>query len=368
MRSPLAALLITGLLSFTAASDRAVGAPIFPEDGSIRAGTWWVTRDAENSLIPFSELEGLLRRYEIRLGVSNFDYSYLQDVLLFDVDGKALIQPDMRRADPSALRDLTLGIYNGEENRLTRYDEESAARDRRTFRHLRGTLVEGGALITGKKPDGKTYAITPIETLKRTQTFLGLSEPEARQAIADDFEISVENLITLSPTAGHLDLSIQALPGGVVLVHDPRLTAHSLRAARADPAASPQEKALLDEMIAEAEVAPDTFYQTLFDRNAESIRAAGLKVIRSAGRFSIPQTWLNTRRSFERVNFFNGTVLRGANDELLVLTNRAAGLPSLERIWAQALSQWIGLSPENVHFIGSYSIGAGLDCAGATSP
>lgn len=362
------------LLGLLVATPTSVGraATIFPEDGSLRAGRWWVSPDSASSLVPFDKLELLLARYGIRLGISKFTYTYLQDVLLFDRAGHALLQSDMAHGDSSSLssdlRDLTLGIYNGEERRLTRYTKRDATLDGQPSRPLRGTLVEGGALITGRKTDGSTYAITPVETLKRTQSFLGLSEAQARQAIADDFEISVQNLITLSPTAGHLDLSIQAFPGGVVLVHDPRALGPFLREALRDPLALPAERMKLEEMLAEAEAERHSHYQTLFDTNAESLRAAGLKVIRVAGRFSTSQPWLNTRRSFERVNFLNGTVLRGANDELLVLTNRAENLPSLERLWAKKLAEWTGLAEDNVHYLGSYALGAGLDCIGATSP
>ncbi len=361
-------LVLTGASVVPATVFGSDAVPIFPEDGSLRSGTWWISADGADSLPGREKLDAALAKHGVRLRVSHFDYTYLQDVLLFDTDGRVMVQVDMSRSGADVLSDLTRGVYESGEGSMAHYSEQDAQAAGLVRRRLRGSLVEGGALITGRLPNGQTYAITPVSSVERTAKYLRLSHSEAREAFAADLGILPENVVELSPTSGHLDLSIQAFSGGVVLVQDPSLTVDFLVEALQDLRSTPAERALIEEMIAKARSDHDSHLQRLFDQNAESLRAKGLRVIRVAGRFSVPQDWRGGRRSFERVNFLNGTVGRGNTDEIFVLTNRAKDLPSLDRLWARKLSEWVSIDETNVYFVGDYSLGGGLDCIGVLSP
>ncbi len=328
---------------------------LFPEDGTLRTKTWWISSDARIELSSFESLAALLAPHGIRVRRSTFPYTYLQDVLLFDESGVVLVQPNMESLGPSGMGDLTIGVYN-DDLRQTRFSAEDAERDGLSSRTLRGTLVEGGALISGRRANGTPYVLTDTGAIDRASNFLHLSREEARVVVARDLGVSESDLVELTPWSGHLDLSLQAFPNGVILMHDPSKRASELEVALSDPRISEKEKNTLEELLKVVRADPELFSQNILDKNADLLRSKSLSVVRLAGRFS------------PSIDFFNGTVLRGEDDSLLVVTNRAAGLSSLERIWAERVSAVTPVERERIYFLGRYAYGAGLDCVGVIAP
>lgn len=370
--------------------------PIFPEDGSLPMKAWYANACAQHPTRAFdlAELRKTLEAEGVALKDIKHCYDWIQDLSLFSANGKLILQADMP-AEWEVLGDLTRGIFNDDcvptLQRLTPREAEALGLP---YRVMEWTLLEGGDLISGRFSDGETYAILNARTLARTRAFhkhragRDLSEEKAKELVAADLGIKPENLFAVQ-LSGLLDLAISPLPGGKILVSDPKKAPDALRGLiAADPPKAQRERlsAMLDLYLngyqrryaktAPADLAGKPMGPPLFPNDETETRQLDAMAEALKGRFSVARAAGEFKEAppgndgsgwgflGERINFFNGVTAAGAKGEVFVATNRAEGLPALEGHWRKLLSEH-GVKAERVHFVGKYSAGAGLDGAGA---
>ena len=374
---------------------------VFPEDGSLPMRTWYhgslfgTGRPSDQAVAAALAAEG------VRMQSLGFDYAYAQDIALFSRGGSLLLNADMP-ADGDILSGLTRGVGNiddGEMN-VTRLEAGHAARLGLPQRSMKWTFLEGGEMVSGRYADGRPYAILSQNIIRRAQGFYKLQtgkvldEKSALILVGADLGISPEDLFPV--TAGkHLDLVLQALPGGVILLSDPGQTVPTIERILAGNI--PEDERL--RLLAMRELYING-YQNRYSKSApEDIRgkplgpvqmpdnddslrllsaisrslASRLRVVRVAGVFKEALPYANNPPDAsglyiaDEIDFFNGFVGRGPGGNLFVITNQARGLSALQSYWRDALAAR-GVAPERVHFVGDYSHGAGIDCEGAGSP
>jgi hypothetical protein len=66
----------------------------------------------------------------------------------------------------------------------------------------------------------------------------------------------------------------------------------------------------------------------------------------------------------KNINFFNGFAGKNPDNKTFIMTNKAPDLKSLEDYWTSLLVKY-GINENNIHFVGDYIPGAGIDCSGA---
>jgi hypothetical protein len=362
------------------ASDSRV--PLMPEDGSGGVRAWYFSEENHHfkSAGGKAEIEAISRRHGFRLVSLGRSYEWTQDVALFDESGSFLAPA----AYPVSTPGLSLPWFDG----LTRgvYDDENPEGPYRLqpsqFEHSRSLTVafpEGGALISGRLSDGRPYVLSGGGLVARARSFLSrmksreVSHHEAHREVAKDLGVLPENLLEL-PTRRHLDLFLVALPGGRVLLDDPRLVVTTLDEVL--PGAAGEERARIEALRrlyadgftpswdrgSPARRPFDSGDLASLDRIAE-ILSTRLEVIRVAGRFSELDSQRNGAK--ETVNFFNA--FQGTDDSGThwMVTNQAVGLPSLERHWRELIRLQSRARSVEVYFPGRYFPGAGIDCSGA---
>jgi len=355
---------------------QAPASPFFPEDGSAPMKAWY-TRG-----VPPAPVQAALAAEGVEPRDIRFDYEWAQDIAFFRQDGSLVLLAD---APPKLLENLslTMGVLNNEDGfpALTALSEQDAQALGVPFRRLQHTFLEGGALITGYFPGGEPYAIvtqSPVEgaaLIYEYRTGRAIDEAAAKALVAADLGVAVKDLFVV-PSDGHLDLVITPLRGGTLLVTDPSRELAVMQALL--PKAPAGEQKRLKAMIkfykegwkrypdSKPEF-PHTAYEQRVADAAAAILQARFKVVRAAGSFKELKKYANAESLYpaERINFFNGFTGSTASGELFQVTNSGDGLTSLENYWAQLLK---GLGAARVHFPGSYSLGAGMDCTGVPSP
>lgn len=355
--------------------------PPFPEDGGRVMRAWYYSASAGPAP---AALRAALGAEEVELRDIGYPYGWVQDIALFDSTGGLILQAELPPAILASLG-LTAGVFNTDDGHaaLTSLPAELAGALRLPYRRMEWTFVEGGGLITGILPSGEPYAITtgsPVEgarLLFEHRAGRAISVQEAAKLVAADLRVRPENLFVVDYT-GHLDLIITPLPGGLILLSDPRLTAVALESmlAAAPPAA---ERARLENIHrlytegwrpAQSCAPPEYPYSDREVKTLDAVEralAGRLKVVRAAGIFREPELYQGSATAgylADRINFFNGFTGAGPSGEVFQITNIGRGLGSLERYWRGLLARH-GVA--RVDFAGSYFSGAGMDCLGAPS-
>jgi len=288
----------------------------------------------------------------------NYPYDYIQDLALFANDGTLHLNAQLP-IDEDILVDLTFGIGGTGDwgMHLKRLDPQHAKQMNLPFVQMKLAFVEGGGLITGQLKNGTPYAIITYAPYERAKLTI---ESEGREAnkeniltiLAQDFAVKKDNLL-LVPFSGHIDLIMQALPGGKILLHDPLQVLTILKTLQ------PNEKII--EMM--DFYRPNEWEIKNLNKIAE-ILSKKLVVSRVAGIFKQPsgQHFYQT----DRINFFNGFLGKNPAGNTFVFTNKGNGISQLEKYWRNLLVSK-GIKRNNIHFHGNYNSGAGLDCLGAPS-
>jgi hypothetical protein len=388
MKTPTAFLTLSLLLSTGA---QAVA--LFPEDGSLASRKWWISAQNLPNQVDLPILQTALQSEGLEQRELESGYEWSQDISLFDEEGRFLVQAPYP-VDGDVLVGLTAGVFSQTDDfpslrRLTSYQVRNLGLE---LREMKYTLVEGGEMISGRKANGQPYALITDDVVERAQIFASsvLKRPvpkqEAHELVAADLGLKAENLHVV-PFWGHLDLVIQAFPGGRLLVEDPSLAVAALEGAsqRSDGAERAQLLALkelhqkghvryysdtaTDPAIRGKPMGParplvDDHEVKALNRAAEALERAGFSVRRVAGRF-----WFDAG-SWEpqmKVNFLNGAVGRGKSGGLFVITNSSRGLPALEDYWRGVLHE-MGVARDRSYFPGFSDDSSGFDCIGSLSP
>ncbi|MFH2203079.1 MAG: hypothetical protein ABIJ96_08200 [Elusimicrobiota bacterium] len=375
--------------------------PVFPEDGSLPLRAWFTSPPKSADVVNTRTLTRILEAQGAALCDIGYDYEWIQDIAIFTASGRLLLQAEMP-PDQDILVGVTEGVLNQDQYgidplRLTRSHARAL---KLPYRRMRWTFVEGGEMITGRFPNGRTYAIIDQDAVDRTRAYheflldQPLSERKARRLIARDLGISPRDLFPVPSGGEHLDLLIMALPGGVLLMQDYAQTVpvlNTLLSGDLPPAERRRLKAMRkfhqrgtfysDLLIPELEDFDPASPMRLrpYDAAEEEQRlnriAAALpksfQIVRVAGIFKEyndeAEYWEDDKEPLlDQINFFNGFVGANSRKSLTVITNAAQGLSSLESYWRKILSRH-GVAPEHAHFLGSFYNGAGIDCAGAPS-
>lgn len=376
------AAVVVGPLPTSAAEAAKATTPLMPEDGSGRVEAWYFSQENMHfkDSRRWAEIEAISHRHGFRLESLGRTYQWTQDVALFDESGRFVGPADYPASTPG----LSLPWFDG----LSRgvYDDENPEGPYRLplsrfarSRSLAVAFPEGGALITGRLSGGEPYVLSGGGLVARAQSFLvrvkghEVTHDEAHLEVAKDLGVRPENLLEL-PSHRHLDLFLVALPGGRVLLDDPRLVVPTIDEVL--PQTSGEERArleLLRQLYVDGFVPSwarnasprrpyDSFDLASIDRIA-AILSTRLEVIRVAGRF----LEVDSRGSgtSESVNFFNGFQGTDASGVHWMVTNQAEGLPSLERHWRDRIRRESRARSVEVYFPGRYTPGAGIDCSGA---
>lgn len=371
--------------------------PVHPEDGSAPMGAWYYSARHAGRAADWSALKDVLAEEGVALKDIGFGYDYIQDVALFTARGTLLLQAPMPE-DEDILVGLTMGVLDTEDGfaRVRRMDADDAKRAGVPHREMEWTFLEGGEMITGRLADGSGYAVLSQSVISRTRLYYAhregreLPEGGAEALIARDLGIPPENVFPVR-ASGHVDLVLTALPGGTVLIHDPSKVVPALDRMLAGEL-PPGERYRLEGIrtlytdgyqprysrSAPPDIAGKPMGSPLFpvrdherkilDAMADELKGR-LNVVRAAGAFKELEDYANAgpdsnKYVGDRINFFNGFVGANAQSSPFIVTNKGRGLSALEDHWRDIVSKH-GVARDRVHFLGSYSMGAGLDCAGA---
>ncbi|MFC1521813.1 hypothetical protein ACFL6Y_05345 [Elusimicrobiota bacterium] len=359
--------------------------PVFPEDGSIPMKAWYYSSAGKDMYtINKPGLHKALKMEGVNLREFDFDYRYFQDVALFTANGTLLLQADVP-GDKDLLNGLTMGVVNSEDGfeRITKITPAQALTAGIPYRKMKWTFIEGGGLITGRFSDGQTYAILHYDTVDRAQRFYkykrgaDIDENKAKALIASDLGIDARNIFPVY-ISGHLDLIMQALPGGVILLSDPSKTIETINELLSSRITLKERERLEDMRKLYTQgfarwkgnkplLPSHTRHAKALD-NIEADLQGRFKIIRVAGVFNEVKNFYQSelKHAGDNINFFNGFVGRNQSGQTFVITNHATGIPSLEKYWKSVLKTR-GVSPDHVYFPGYYGSGAGLDCLGAPS-
>jgi len=365
---------LSRVLLLAATSSHAFEAPLSAEDASGRVERWYFSeanRHFKNAQV-WQEIQHIANEHQITLVSLGSVYEWVQDAALFDERGRFLKPAAYQGEDE--LFGLTLGIsraWDESPDQVPYFLESEAIAESSS---LSVSFPEGGALISGRLQSGEAYVLAGGHLVLRAQRHLTRLEgrpysfQEAHERVARDLRVSPELLIEL-PSRGHLDLQVLALPGGVVLIHDPSLVAPRLKTLLHE--ASDSERQRLQRMISLYEGTlmgaskPYDDETLLYVERLERILSKHLRVIRVAGVFLESQEE-RPRGLVDRINFFNGFQGRDASGRFWQLTNRAEGLGVIERWWKRLMQELLQ-EDAHVYFPGIYSLGAGIDCSGALS-
>jgi hypothetical protein len=233
-------------------------------------------------------------------------------------------------------------------------------------KQMKWTVIEGGALISGRFKDQTPYAITTESAIKgahltcQEQAREECTESLAKKRVAGDLGVDPGNLFVVHSWK-HLDLRITPLPGGVLILSDPSRTRKVLEGILATPHPAEEENRLRTILDYYKHGHLKSGFRTYpYDKNEvrqldriEKVLSPRFRIVRAAGIF---------QERVDYINFFNGVTGQNESGELIQITNRARGLTSLENYWRNLLTS-LGVS--RVHFAGTYAVGAGVDCSGA---
>lgn len=363
---------------------------LFPEDGSQRVEVWYFSaRVLENNLRAdiawrevYADMYFAFKAEGVEMRDIGYDYDWVQDIALFDKLGNLILMAPMpERSD--VLLELTEGVYNDAlaKPKLERLSETNAHQLGIPQRSMRYTLVEGGEMISGRFKNGRPYAILRDAVRRRTQAYYAwlhkkpLSSTQATALISRDLGIPATDLIFINLDA-HVDLYIQALPGGRVLVQDHKLTLPVLRTL-VKRSKEKDEKTRLQAMVklySRPHLPQQTTNAVIMPVAYDKAEALSLDVaaIALAKRFSVRRVtgiFREPIRTFpfrveDRINFLNGVTGRNHRGRVFVVTNRGGNINILHAYWVKVL-QAEGVRKQNIHFVGEYNDGAGLDCMGA---
>ncbi len=361
---------------------------LYPEDGSLRMTHWFYSKSTYFVPSELEKIRSALESEDVKPVELDFSAAYLQDVMLFDDKGRVLIQAPMPTEPENILTGLTIAVFDFDRI-LTKIDVADTERMGLGSQKLDWTFVEGGGFISGKFSDGETYVLMTAAVIDRAKNFyeylnkVNVSEEAIKTLIASDLNIKAENIFIL-PLSGHLDLEIMALPGGVLLLNDSSRVVQTLDYVLTNYSMSVAENEIIKSIRTIYTEGQQRFdYQgqpmgeKLFPDGLRPKRLEALdetmkilekrfKVIRLAGRISQLTTYSNSSSLYitEDIDFFNGFTGKNASNETFVMTNESSGLPVLQMYWRDVLKTQ-GISSEHVHFVGRYTEGAGIDCAGA---
>jgi len=362
---------------------------LYPEDGSRRMGRWYYGYLAG----PLMERMAIsLKKEGVELINFGFEQIYFQDVSLFSEDGSFVVQ-GLYPLDEDVLFGLPTEVLDEEYAlMLTRVSEFFPEKLGISHRTMDWTIIDGGALITGKFKNGDDYAIIDQIAIVRVQALYKyiegkeISKEFALKLIAKDFNMKSENLFPVT-SSGHLDITMMALPGGVILLNDSKMVPEALknflkRLTRKQRKRETDIKRIsgIIELYKEGQQRyyntgkpmgdprfPNSDYEILELDIIEKILENRFKVIRVPGVFKELTEYVNMSGSYyigNFINFFNGFLGKNRLQETFVITNSANGIDLLEDFWKDILIK-NGISNEHIYFSGSYSNGAGIDCMGS---
>ena len=340
---------------------------LFPEDGSQKIGTWYYSyRHMPEGVIQAFEKEGA------RATRLKYPYFYLQDISVFDDQGAFLFQgPSVGYGS-----DLTMGVYEkmGSYSETKRVSWTDITGIISNTGQLNLAFFEGGGLISGRFANGEAYVIMNYmryDHLKYAADFPVETQEELNayhQALAKDLRVKPENLIVIRDPRfinQHLDLYIKALPNGVLLIDDPTQALNVLNTLQVQ---SPESQKALDLM--KVFYTSDRFKdrRQRYEDHIQGVKESLQKYFKVV---SVPARFFSVEAengNFEdHVNFLNSVSSINSENKNYFITNRSPLVPELEDFWAQKLKPF-GFAAQNIHFVGSYSDGAGLDCYGVPSP
>lgn len=368
------------------------GQALSPEDGSMRIRKWYFSDQnyhyQKNET--WLKIENIAREHDLQLIKLQNEYQWAQDLLFFDLKGRFVepaAYPDGRFDEGAYHGGLTRGIYN-EEFGITRSDPTQFL----SSRSLKVAFPEGGALISGFFKSGEPYILTDESLLFRAQEFIKKSEnltlslDEVKIRVAQDFQVKPQHVYALK-AKGHLDLEMLALPGGKILVHDPRLNARVLN--DLIPRSQGSERKRLESML---DIYTNGWARYYSDKAPPDLRGKPIQdkrlpyhpndlrlldaiqeqlskdftIVRVAGEFHEMEQKVDFFLK-ENINFFNAFHGKDAQGRYFQLSNSSRGLPLLEEYWKNLIQKELGDFSASVYFPGLYSGGAGLDCSGAVS-
>lgn len=364
-------------------------ASLFPEDGSVRLEKWYYGEHTPSSKrhLPGDERERLfqaLRREGVKPVFIDEDYDYIQDLALFDNSGNLLLNADYP-ADEDILVSLTFGIAGVPDYgplTLRKLTSEKANFLGISSRKMEWAFVEGGGVLSGQFANGEPYVIVGNPVAERVLLYYEYlhgerpSDEFIRNVLAKDFQILEKNLFIL-PLSSHLDLTIKALPGGVLLFDDPRMVSSVLEEVLTQDGV--EDRARLRSIhqfyttgyqqyftggpnVGQPMGSPMKGYSDFelpaLDRSYEILKER-FQVHRVAGVFNEYNGYSYKKEEINFLNGFNGLNQEG---EKFFFTNR--GPKALQRYWSSLLEQF-GYDDSHIYYFGKYSSGAGLDCLGA---
>ena len=361
-------LILACLFSIPGAS---AASPLHPEDGSARVTHWTIANRGATGIFDYVAFRAGMKREGIQLRIlADIPNSYLQDLGFMSDDGGWVSNANYPSVlgNDALFEGLTMNVANEEWGPVFVSPDRATQGGMRVNRQMKITFAEGGALISGRRASGTPYIIAEESVIDRAIAFAGLSRANTIQQVAEDLGVLEQDLILVS-SGKHLDLLMLATPGGKILLSDPRLNP-SLIAEALTLSKKTQERHELFQLKATSESlltsntwegqSLRTTLQSL-DEMERVLKQAGLEVVRIPG--SIPDP------SHDRhwINFFNGFLGRNASNQLFFFTNSTRGLPSLETAFSRLLATETKIDPDRVYLVGSYSDGAGIDCAGVPS-
>jgi hypothetical protein len=351
---------------------------LIAEDGSGLVGRWYYSKQESYIMRRpgvLAALEQVAKEHSFELFDVGRVYEWMQDVSLFDESGGFIVQADYPYNQSTVGSDpifegLSMGVY-GEDNTFYRIDEAQASQWTSVSRIMQTTFIEGGELISGRRSSGEPYAILDELVLARAKAFQNryglrdVSDHEVRQMVAADLGVSAENLVALKAPR-HLDLFMLALPGGKILLQDPRMVPVVIQEILDNKSTSSTEAERLKNIRnvhIQALVANSQFHNgDLYNQAAEVLLSSGFEVVRVAGDFSeIQSDGIGEKES--RINFMNSFQGTDPQGRHWMVSSPADGIPHLETYWTNLLQAHA--NAPYVYFIGEYNAGAGMDCVGA---
>jgi hypothetical protein len=351
-----------------------------PEDGSAEIGRWYYSQKSSFFMNQNDGALAALRAVGEEHGFEVTDvgvfYPWMQDLLLFDSRGRFVPQaayPDFATGSAEEIfHGLTLGVYS-EDGGLLRFPTTAAALLAPLAPAMQSTLIEGGALISGRRASGAPYAILERDALVRARAYVlresGLEASDAtlHTLLAKDLGVRSEDLVLIDSDR-HLDLFMLAMPGERILVHDHREVIRTLKSLLESGQVPSSEISRVTSLLAAHErgMRGELYHQNeVYDTAAAQLRTAGFEVLRVAGDFSE----LGASVGESHINFmnsFHGTDPAGRH---WMVSSPAAGLTSLETFWRQLITGLArhDLTSTSVYFVGAYTPGSGMDCTGAVA-
>lgn len=360
------------IVSFTS-SGSSIDGGLFPEDGSMPFSRWFYSK-GKSSPKSIEEITTTFKQEGIKT-ISFPHYDWMQDILFFDQAGNFI---EMARipAQSAYFDDFTLGVFEDEGwgGRLTKLRQDEFSHFPEIgIKNLSHTFLEGGATISGKFATGENYLIITQERMDKlitayTHTIDSQKSPaEVLEIIATELKILKENIFLIPAKAGleHLDLYIKAMPNGVILLDDPAAKT-SLIKNLYEETKNPEYLKILAFEESKNYQARKNVYNTKIEL-VYNLLTPKFRVIKVPGRFfQMEEANYGITYLEEKINFFNGVY--GENQNKFFITNKAQKTPELEHFWKRFLADQFNINEQNIHFIGDYSSGAGLDCMGSAAP